>query len=281
MTLRKRKLGKTGAYITVVGLGGEGVLRMRGKEEASALINRAVDLGINYFESARSFGESESCYGKALKKRRKDVFLASKAHARDKNGAIEQLKQTLASMKTSYLDLWQIHDVGTEEEMAQIFGPKGALDAFVRAKEKGYVRFIGLTGYRDPAIIRKCLESYDFDTVLIPVNPAEPSYRSFIEEVLPVASEKGIGVIGIKVYPRGVLSRVPWLKDMHPFMRFALTQDIASAVISCDNIGQLETNILYARGFVPMKEVESKKLIDALAPHASDLMYYKSSTYSA
>ena len=180
MNIPKRKLGKTGAEITILGLGGEGILRTNGHDkEAYDLINAAIDLGINYLESARAYSGSESYYGLALKERRKDIFLTSKSHARDKTGALGHLRETLNNMNTDYLDLWQVHDVRTEEDIAEIFGPGGAIEAFVEAKERGWTRFVGVTGHQDPFILRRCIETYDFDTVLLPVNPAEPAHNSF------------------------------------------------------------------------------------------------------
>jgi aryl-alcohol dehydrogenase-like predicted oxidoreductase len=135
----KRTLGKTGIEVTILGLGGEGVLRTFGYEQAAyQLINRAIDLGINYFESARAYSGSESYYGLALKERRKEIFLTSKSHARDKQGALAHLHETLTNMKTDHLDLWQIHDVRTEEDVEEIFGPRGALKAFKEARDKGW-----------------------------------------------------------------------------------------------------------------------------------------------
>ena len=123
MDIPKRKLGKTGVEVTILGLGGEGVLRTDGYEkEAYALINKAIDLGINYFESARAYSGSEGYYGLALKERRQEIFLNSKSHARDKKGALQHLHETLKNMKTDYLDLWQVHDVRTEEDIEEIFG---------------------------------------------------------------------------------------------------------------------------------------------------------------
>src|SRR6185369_15723479 len=142
----KRTLGGTGVEVTALGLGGEGVLRTFGRErEACALINRALDLGITYCESARAYDGSESYYGKALRERRGEIFLTSKSHARDKRGALAHLHQTLTNMDTDHLDLWQVHDVRTPDDMEKIFGPNGALEAFVEARQKGLVRFIGVT----------------------------------------------------------------------------------------------------------------------------------------
>ena len=267
----KRRLGKTGVEVSILGLGGEGVLRSFGNARiADSLINTAIDLGVNYFDSARVYGDSEAYYGAALKGRRDKVFLASKSHARDRKTAEQHLKETLANMKTGHLDLWQIHDVRTEDELKEIFGPSGAIEAFVDAKEKGLVRFIGITGHHDPAVLKKALELYAFDTVLIPVNPAEPSYKCFVEEIVPVASAKDIGVIGMKTYLRGHLDAPKKL-----LFCYALTQPISTAVIGCDDVEQLKENAGIAAGFFPLKLKELQHTTQLVAPYARDLMYYK------
>jgi predicted aldo/keto reductase-like oxidoreductase len=272
----KRTLGKTGVEVTILGLGGEGMLRTFGYEqEAYPLINRAIDLGINYFESARAYSGSESYYGLALKERRRDIFLTSKSHARDKQGALAHLQETLTNMKTDHLDLWQVHDVRTEEDMEEIFGPRGALEAFREARDKGLVRFIGVTGHHDPLITKRCIEMFDFDTVLIPVNPAEPSYKNYIDTVIPPASQKGMGIIAMKVYFRGFAARIPDYQGMEPFFRFALSQPVTTAVIGCDDIHQFEENVSFASSFTPMPQEEENKLLEFVAPYARQLMYYK------
>jgi aryl-alcohol dehydrogenase-like predicted oxidoreductase len=276
MNIPKRKLGKTGVEVTILGLGGEGILRTHGFDpETYALINRALDLGITYCESARAYDGSESYYGNALRERRKEIFLTSKSHARDKSGAEAHLHETLRNMNTDYLDLWQVHDVRTEDEVEEIFGPGGALEAFVEAREKGLVRFIGVTGHHDPAIIRACLEHFDFDTVLVPVNPAEPAHKSFIADVLPLANEKRIGIIGMKVYLRGMAARWAGHAGVEPFLRFALSQSISNIVIGCDDIEQLEENVSLAAAFQPLDSEQQETLVRAVAPFARQLMYYK------
>ena len=276
MDIPNRKLGKTGVEVTILGLGGEGVLRTYGYEkEAYALINRAMDLGIGYLESARAYSGSESYYGLALKERREEIFLTSKSHARDKKGALGHLRETLNNMNTDHLDLWQVHDVRTEEDMEQIFGPDGAMEAFVEAKAKGWTRFIGVTGHHDPLILRRCIEMYDFDTVLLPVNPAEPAFESFLDNVIPLANEKGMGIIGMKVYFRGFAAKIPGFKGMEPYLRFALSQPISTVVIGCDNVSQLEENVNMARSFKSLSEVEARDLVGHISPYAKQLMYYK------
>jgi aryl-alcohol dehydrogenase-like predicted oxidoreductase len=272
----KRALGRTGVDVTILGLGGEGILRTYGYErEAYSLINRALDLGINYFESAHAYEGSESYYGLALRERRFDVFLTSKSHARTREGALEHLYDTLEQMRTDHLDLWQVHDVRSLDDIEVIFAPGGAIEAFVEAREKGYTRFIGVTGHQDPEIIRACLQRFPFDTALFPVNPAEPAHASFIQGVLPMAREQGIGIIGMKVYLRGLAARIPGYSGMEPFFRYALSQPVSNVVIGCDNLEQLKENVNFALSFSPMDEEEQAALVARIAPFARQLMYYK------
>lgn len=239
--VQKRVLGNTGIEVTILGLGGEGILRTHGHDQqAYALINRAIDLGITYCESARAYAGSESYYGLALKERRNDVFLTSKSHARTRVGALQHLQETLANMNTDHLDLWQVHDVRTEDDINQIFGPGGAIEAFVEAKEKGLTTFIGVTGHHDPAMLGRCFEMFDFDTVLLPVNPGEPTYSSFIDRVIPDARARGMGIVGMKAYFRGFAAKLPWYDSMEPFLHFALSRDITTAVVGCDSVAQLK-----------------------------------------
>ncbi len=274
----KRKLGKTGVEVTLMGLGGEGVLRTHGYDkEAYDLINRAIDLGINYLESARAYDGSENYYGMALKERRKEIFLTSKSHARDKAGAMAHLEETLANIDTDHLDLWQVHDVRTKADVAAIFGPGGAIEAFADAKEKGLTRFIGVTGHHDPSILKRCIEIYDFDTVLMPVNPAEPAHASFIHTVLPVAHEKNMGIVAMKVYFRGLAARVPGFESMAPYFRYSLSHPVSTAVIGCNDTQQLKENVQLATSFKPMNQDEMQALVNHIAPYARQLMYYKPS----
>lgn len=276
MNIPFRILGRTGVTVTCIGLGGEGVLRTFNREkEAYDLINRAIDLGINYFESARAYAGSESYYGKALRDRRKGIFLTSKSHARDKHGAMAHLQETLKMMHTDHLDLWQVHDMRTEDDIREVFGPGGAMESFLQAREKGMARFIGVTGHHDPAVLRKCIEIADFDTVLMPVNPAEAHYKSFIKSVLPVAEQKRMGIVAMKVYFRGFAARIPWYESMEPFLHFALSHPVSTAVIGCDSIQQLEENVGFASRVTPMSEEKRDQMLKDIGPYARQLMYYK------
>lgn len=274
--LPKRPLGKTEVEVTILGLGGEGILRTFGQEkEAASLIQRAIDLGINYFESARAYSGSESYYGLALKERRREIFLASKSHERTGDGALKHLETTLSMMKTDYLDLWMIHDVRTAKDLDAIFGPKGAIKAFEAGKRNKLIRFIGISGHRNPTILSRALDLFPFDTVLMPINPAEPHYWSFLSEVLPKAQAKGMGILGMKALSRGVCTKIFGVESVETFFRFAMTQPTSAIVVGCDTIEQLEMNVRIARSFKPMPQKEQEILLNKVKSYARELMYYK------
>src|SRR5512139_1411710 len=222
-SIPKRLLGKTGDVVSILGLGGEGLLRTYGQgPEATSLIHRAIDLGLTYFESARAYAGSESYYGTALGERRKEIFLASKSHERTLDGALSHLEATLKNMRTDYLDLWMVHDVRSIKDLDIIFGANGAIKAYEAARRNKLIKWIGVSGHRNPTILARALDLFAFDTVLMPVNAAEPHYASFLEAVLPKALEKRMGVLGMKSLSRGVVTKIFGAEGTGDFLRFAL-----------------------------------------------------------
>jgi predicted aldo/keto reductase-like oxidoreductase len=277
MALALRNLGRTGHQATILGLGGEGILRTYDEDKkAQAVIEAALAAGIRYFESARAYSGSEAYLGKGLKGHRDMIFLTSKSHGRTYKEAMAHLSITLKNLDTDHLDLWQIHDVRTEEDLEAITAPGGVLEAFREAKEKGWTRFIGVTGHHDPEILRRALDLYDFDTVLLPVNPAESHDRSFLP-LAAEAKERGLGVIGMKVLCRGLLPRMAEEPGKLTFelVAYALSQTVSLVVIGCDTPGQVKALAHAAENFTPMTEAERKALEEAVAPFAQRLMYYK------
>lgn len=275
-TLEKRNLGDTGASVGLLGLGGNRLLTKPDKEdEAVRMVGRALDLGVTFFDTARLYPNSEVHLGKGLEGRRDEVFLASKTHARGRAMAWAHLRETLRRLRTDHLDLWQLHDVRTDEEVHRIFGAGGAIEALVAARERGLVRYLGVTGHRSPEVICRCLESFDFDTVMIPVNPAESHYRSFLGSVLRAAVGAGVGVIGMYAFWGGRVADLGGFETVEPFLRFSLSQPVSTVLVGCDSVGQLEENVRHASGFVPMAPSEADALVRRTAPVASRLMYYK------
>jgi len=275
-TFPKSPLGKTGEQISILGLGGEGLLRSFNREkEAVSLIHRAIDLGITYFESARAYAGSESYYGMALGERRKEIFLASKSHERTAEGILKHLETTLTNMKTDFLDLWMVHDVRSINDLDLLFGPKGAVKAFEVAQRNKLVKWIGISGHRNPTILSRAIDLFPFDTVLMPINPAECHYRPFLDEILPKAQKKGMGILGMKVFSRGVCFKIFESEPAEKFLRFALAQPISAVVVGCETIEQLEMNARIARSFQPMTKKEQEIIINKVKYYARELTYYK------
>ncbi|MFW5734859.1 MAG: aldo/keto reductase, partial [Oceanidesulfovibrio sp.] len=181
--IAKTTFGAHGPAVTRVGLGGEGVLRTFGLEnEAQAVISAALDNGLDYFDTAPAYSGSESYLGAAWRNApgaRETIFHTSKSAQRTAESAREDLARTLKTLGTEYLDLWQIHDVRTMDDVRAIEGPGGSLAAFAEARDKGAVRYIGVTGHHDPRVLTHCVQYWPLDCVLLPVNPLEAVLGGF------------------------------------------------------------------------------------------------------
>jgi aryl-alcohol dehydrogenase-like predicted oxidoreductase len=265
--------------VTRIGLGGEGVLRTNGRRpEAMQVIHAALDAGIGYFDSARVYADSELYYGSvwgADPAARQRVFQASKSAERGKAGALAELDQTLKRLQTDYLDLWQIHDIRTPEDLAMIGGPDGALEAFVEAKASGRVRFIGVTGHREPAVLTRAVEDWPVDAVMMPVNPVEGVLGGFLTSTLPAARRKNIAVIGMKVLGAShyLVPQLGLAADQ--LIRYALAQDITLAIVGCSD--PLEVRALAEAGREParLSAEEQNRLLEKFRPYARKLAYYR------
>lgn len=255
----RRVFGKTGERLTIVGQAGARFSLIR-FEEAKAITQRAYELGVNYFDTARSYGNgrSEEIYGAVIPAFRKEVFLTTKSARRSRKEAAAELELSLKALKTDYVDLWQIHEVGELEEVDRIFGPGGAIEAFEAAKKAGKCRFIGFTGHHDPQVHLEMLKRYDgYDSILMPLNPADPSYLSFERLVLPVARKRGIGIQGMKGTANSKLLQLLSVGDC---IRYVLSLPIDCLTLGCTTLGQIEDDVRIARGFQPLSESEMAKL---------------------
>src|SRR5262245_49807033 len=162
--LPQRPLGQTGVTVTLFGLGGEGVLRTYDRAvEAVRVIHRALDRGVNYCDTAPAYAGSLDYYGAALGERRREIFLASKTHDRTRDGSLRLLDESLRRLRTDHLDLWQLHDLRTVHDLDRIFARGGAVEALVQARDQSRVRFLGLTGHHDPAILLEAMRRFNFD----------------------------------------------------------------------------------------------------------------------
>lgn len=252
----KRPLGRTGMNLTIIGMGGAR-FHLIPFEEGTALVRRAYDLGLNYFDMARSYndGKAEEVYGAAIGPFRKNIFLTSKSGNRTRAGAEKELETSLRLMKTDYLDLWQIHGVNTQQDVDRVLGPGGALEAFVAAKKAGKCRFIGFTGHADPAFNLQMLRGYDgFDTALMPLHACDTQYLSFEKGVLPAAKERGLGIFGMKIFGNAFLLRT---FSVATCLRYTLSLPVTAAVLGFTTQGQLEDDVRIAQSFRPMTAEES------------------------
>ena len=254
-----RAFGKTGVKLTVVGQGGARLALLRTKERARVHVQHAYDLGLNYFDCAHSYwdGHSEEVYGDVLSAVRRDVFITTKCLKRTRKEAEEELHLSLASLKTDYVDLWQMHDVRSQD-VDRIFAPGGAIEAFEAAREAGKCRFFGFTGHFDPAVHVAMLKAYDkWDSILMPLHPADPAYTSFERIALPAAVEKGIGIQAMKVFGNAFLLRV---LNAEECLRYVLSLPIHCATVGCSTGGQLDDDVRFAQSFKPFSNDEMEAL---------------------
>jgi predicted aldo/keto reductase-like oxidoreductase len=256
-------LGQTGWAVTQFALGGEGVLRTYGRlAEAVAVIHRALDHGVNYCDTAPAYASCLDYYGAALGERRRDVFLASKTHDRTRDGSLRLLDDTLGRLRTDHLDLWQLHDLRSSADLRTIFGRGGALEALIQARDEGRVRFLGLTGHHDPAVLLDAMGRFDFDTVLVALNAADVHRLSFTRSVLVEAARKGMGVIGMKIYAAGALvDGDPDGVAPTDAMGYVLSlPGVSTVVIGCSSTDEVDTNADIARAFRPFDETVMRAL---------------------
>jgi len=279
----ERELGNTGVRVPIFGLGGAGQtpLSWENRErDAVAIIQRALELGIRYFDTASSYGPSEDYLGKVLPSHREKVFLASKTAERDRDGAWRELERSLKRLNTDYLDLWQLHHVSFKEELDKIFSKDGAAKALEEAKAQKLIRFAGISGHHEPDIIAEGLRRYPFDTTLICINAADKHHpRPFIPTVLPVARQKGVGVIAMKVPAYGRLFKPGVLDGMHQAMGYTLSQPgVHCCIIAAETVAQLESNVEVARAFQPLNEASLAQIEQRTAASWQDNTFFRAWT---
>jgi aryl-alcohol dehydrogenase-like predicted oxidoreductase len=277
-TVPRRPLGKTGVEVSALGVGGYHLGEIREEQESTELIARAMDAGINFFDNCWEYhgGISEERMGVALKGNRDKAFVMTKvcSHGRTKDVAMKQLEESLRRLRTDHLDLWQIHEVVYYNDPDLIFAPNGAAEALLAAKQQGKVRFIGFTGHKHPAIHLKVLShDFPFDTVQMPLNALDATFRSFEQQVLPEANKRGLGVLGMKslggsgeMVKHGALTAEEGL-------RYAMSLPVATTISGMDSLAVLEQNLRVARGFQPMAAQEMQALRERTRALAADGRY--------
>jgi aryl-alcohol dehydrogenase-like predicted oxidoreductase len=262
-----------------VGLGGEGVLRTTGREaEARAVIGAAYRAGIRYFDSAPAYAGSESYQGRFWTEhpdRREATFQATKSAKRDAAGARQELSRSLLRLGRDRLGLWQMHDLRDDSDLQRLEAPSGALHAFIEARETGVVRGIGVTGHSDPDILLRAVTSWDIDSVLLPVSPVEAALGGFLDQVVPAARERGIGVIGMKALGAGNFLYPDAGLGPEKLIRFALSQDVDLVIIGCGTPAEAELLARLGRDPALMESAEQERLVETVRPYAERLAYYR------
>lgn len=271
-------LGREQKPVSVVGLGGEGVLRTHAREnEAKRLITTAINHGISYYDCARVYADSELYYGAVWQEKpesREAVFQTSKSASRDKQGALDDLASSLQRLQTDYLDLWQIHDIRTEADFATISGPGGALEAFVSAREKGIVKNIGVTGHHDPHILTRAVKEWPVDTVLMPVNPTEKVIGGFLTDTLETALNKNVAVIGMKILGAGDYVQPHLGVTAEILIRYALACGITLPIVGCSTPEEVQT-LAAAASQAPLQQPEMEEVTALFSAHAKQNAFYR------
>ncbi|HSB73440.1 MAG TPA: aldo/keto reductase [Candidatus Methylomirabilis sp.] len=286
-SLPRRLLGKTGDMVSIVGFGaGSRFCSMQDEDAAQALLERALELGITYFDTAGSYTRrgierlSERRLGEFSQRRRRAVFLATKIDPRGRSGALQSVERSLKLLRTDSLDLIQIHALSDRDDLDRMGRADGVVAAIRELKDQKVVRFIGITGHNDGVAMAEALRRHEFDTVLMALNAAQSAnpiavrrmqpIPAFEESALPVALKQNLGVLSMKVMGQGLLAGDgPGRAAPSELLRFNLSQPVACVVIGVEHMARLEENVSAARTFAAMGESEKQKLREQVAPSRS------------
>jgi aryl-alcohol dehydrogenase-like predicted oxidoreductase len=291
LKIPRRPFGRTGETVGIYSLGAQATVEQVGmREQAIEIINRCLDLGIDYIDTSAWYGmdgnssegdhlrgTSERFLGEAMKTRRSEVFLATKTHDRSYDGAMRHLESSLENLKTDVIDLWQIHNVKPkpDEDIDYIFSDEGCMKALIKAQEEKVVRFLGITGHVSPDPMKELVDRYPFDAVLMALNAADKHYNSFIEKLLPTAVEKEMGIIGMKIPARDRIFDDGGILTMKEAMSYTLSLPISTIIVGIDNIAELEENVQIAKEFEPLTADEMLAIEAKVQPHHEHLLFYK------
>jgi len=297
-----RNLGKTGFRAGIFGLGGQGALEKANNESlALQMIQRALELGVNYFDTSAIYGGperwSERYLGKGLKGSRNQIFIATKTKERTRDAALKNVEVSLNLLDTDHVDAWQLHDVGIQEDIDQIFRKGGAIEALVQARDQKMVRHLGVTGRFRPEALMECIRRFPFDTVLMGVNAADKYYYSFEKDLLPLAVAKQMGIIGMKVMARGrilsgwtpppveeqkrswegrgAITTIPGTLTKQETFFYTLSLPISTAIIGCDSVEQVEECVELARSFTPLNQTQMAALEAKVEPVAKQALFFR------
>ncbi len=237
------------------------------------IIVRALELGVNYFDTAPLYQDSELNYGEVTPYARDRMFLATKTDQRDRDSAWRQFERSLQRLRTDHVDLLQIHHLDRNDEVDAVLGPDGAVQMAEEARAQGLVRYVGISGHSDPEVLLRALASGRFDSILMALNPADVHRLSFQDRLLPYADHAGVGIVAMKVFARGeVFPSVPSAEDA---LGYVWSLPIDLAIVGIENIGQLERNAALASSFRSLSTDRMAALEAAAAPSEERINYYR------
>ena len=297
-----RNLGKTGYKVGIFSLGGQAALEKANNESiAVPIVERALDIGVNYIDTSSIYGGpdrwSEQYVGKVMAHRRNEAFLATKTKERTREGSMRMIEKSLQLLNTDHVDLWQLHDVGTMTDVNQIFAKGGAMEALLEMQQQKVVRYLGVTGHYRPDALIEAIHRHSFDTILMAMNAADPHHYSFNDALLPLAVEKQMGIIGMKIPGRGrilstwtpppieqqkhswegmtIQTSSPGTLKMREAMYYTLSRPVSTVIIGCDTIAQLEENVQLAREFTPLNDAQQTELVARAEPCAKPSLFFR------
>jgi uncharacterized protein len=249
--MKTRPFGKTGVEMPILSFGAQRIVDEEGctLDESQRILHTAIDRGIRYFDTAWAYseGESEERVGMVARDRRDEMWIATKTTATDRDGARRQLEESLKRLQTDHVDEWRLHNVYSFDRLDAMTARGGALEAQIQAREEGLVRHISISGHTDPQIQIEALNRFPFDTVLVAVSVLDHFIYSFAEEFLPVARQKNVGVVGMKIFGYKRLGHVAGRA-----LRYALALPLTTVIAGVSTMEQLEADLAVAENFCPM-----------------------------
>jgi predicted aldo/keto reductase-like oxidoreductase len=280
-----RTLGRTGEKVSLVGLGGYHLGKQADEQESIRIIRTAIDQGITFMDNCWDYndGASEIRMGKALRDGyRQKVLLMTKLDGRDRKTAATQLEESLRRLQTDHIDLLQFHEVIRLSDPDRIFGPNGAMEAFLDAKQAGKIRYIGFTGHKSPEIHVKMLDTafaqqFTFDAVQMPLNVMDAHYDSFEKQVLPVLLKHQIGVLGMKPMGDHFILESQTATPVE-CLHYAMHLPTSVVITGCDSLPMLEQALNAARSFRPMSDTQVAELLARTANAAQAGQYERYKT---
>jgi predicted aldo/keto reductase-like oxidoreductase len=215
--------------------------------------------------------------GKVMKYRRKEVFLATKTNDRTYDGSMRLLEKSLKNLQTDHLDIWQIHNLRTAElpNIDKYFAEGGVVKAMQKALDEKIVSFLGITGHESPDILKAMAERFPFDNVLVALNAADKHYDPFIEKFLPVAVDKKMGIVGMKIPARDRIFAHGGIITIKEAMEYVMSLPVSTIIIGIDDIPQLEENIKIAQNFKPLNADQMMAIEAKTKPYYKELQFFK------